>query len=505
MNDDGKSFRQILRSTSIIGGATVINILIGLVRIKVVAIMLGPAGVGLIGLFNNLIDAAANVAALGTGTVGTRQIAEAAGREDAHAVADARRALFLGTLALAISGTVVFWALRDALALWVLGDATLSPEVGWLALAVGLTVAAASQSALLNGMRRIGDLAKVSVWSGMLSTALGVGALLLWGRSGLIVFVLVGPLTSLMLGHVYVARLPKVIARRTPLPALARQWGTMVKLGTALMVAGLAGTLGQLLVRMLVQRELDAEALGYFQAAATLSMTYFGIVLGAMGTDFYPRLTAVIHDNVAVNRLVNEQVEVALLIASPILLAMIGLAPWVIQTLYSSSFHPAAEVLRWQVIGDVFKVYSWPLGFMFLAAGAGRTLMLTEFAAAALFVLLTWKLLPAQGIVATGQAFVGMYLVYLSLVYWLGRRRTGFRWNHRVLRQMTLLLLTTVSVMIVSAWIEIAGVIIGTLGSMGLALYGFGRLGTMVNLEGRIGEAAKFSRRLLGKIGIDNG
>ena len=81
MSDEGKSYRQILRSTSIIGGASVINILIGLVRVKVAAVLLGPAGVGLMGLFSNLIATAANVAALGMGTVGTRQIAEAIHRE----------------------------------------------------------------------------------------------------------------------------------------------------------------------------------------------------------------------------------------------------------------------------------------------------------------------------------------------------------------------------------------------------------------------------------------
>ena len=55
MSDEGKSYRQILRSTSIIGGASVINILIGLVRVKVAAVLLGPAGIGLIGLFKAML------------------------------------------------------------------------------------------------------------------------------------------------------------------------------------------------------------------------------------------------------------------------------------------------------------------------------------------------------------------------------------------------------------------------------------------------------------------
>ena len=482
MSDEGKSYRQILRSTSIIGGASVINILVGLVRIKVAAVLLGPAGVGLIGLFTSLAGTASAVAGLGFGNVGTRQIVMAAGHNDAAALAAARRALFWGTLALAVLGAAVFWALRGVLAQRVLGDATLSAEVGWLALAVGLTVAAASQSALLNGMRRIGNLARVSVWSGLLSTVLGVGALLLWGRDGLIAFVLVGPLASFVLGHVYVARLPKVMAPRTPLPDLARQWGMLAKLGAAFMVAGLAGTLGQLLVRALVQRELGSDALGYFQAAATISMTYIGFVLGAMGTDYYPRLAAAIHDHAAVNRLVNEQTEVALLLAGPIFLAMIGLAPWVIELLYASSFHPAAQVLRWQVLGDVLKVCSWPLGFIILAAGDGRTFMLTESVAVAVFVLLTWVLLPFLGVVATGLAFVGMYLVLLPIVYWLARFRTGFRWTPTVWWQFGSLLVGASAVMAIADWSAVVGAIVGIFLSISFGLYGFSRLGQKTKL-----------------------
>ncbi len=61
-------------------------------------------------------------------------------------------------------------------------------------------------------MRRVGDLAQVSVLSALASTVVGVGALVLYGRDGLIVFVIAGPLASFLFGHVYVARLQKVQA-----------------------------------------------------------------------------------------------------------------------------------------------------------------------------------------------------------------------------------------------------------------------------------------------------
>lgn len=496
------SYRQILRSSSIIGGASVINIVVGLLRIKVAAVLLGPAGVGLIGLLTSLASTASAVAGLGFGNVGTRQIAEAAGKKNVAVMAAARRALFWGSLVLAFLGATVFWMLRSVFAVRVLGDASLSNDVGWLALVVALTVAAASQTALLNGMRQIGDLARVSVFSALLSTLLGVGALMLWGRGGLIAFVIATPLASFLLGHAYVARLPKIEAPRTPLPVLAGQWTVLAKLGAAFMVAGLAGTLGQLAVRTLVQRQLGPDALGFFQAASAISMTYIGFVLTAMGTDYYPRLTAAIHDHAAINRMVNEQTEVALLLASPVFLAMMGLAPWVIELLYSSSFHPAVDVLRWQVLGDVLKVASWPLGFIILAAGNGRTFMLTEILAMGVFVLLTWLGLPVMGVVATGLAFVGMYALHLPMMYWLVRRKTGFRWDVGVWRHLVWLILSALAVLAAAKWTAFVGALVGLILCVGFGIYGFIGLAHKTSLVGSVGRLAGSSRQWLMRIGV---
>lgn len=439
MSADGNSYRQILRSTSIIGGASVINILIGLVRVKVAAVLLGPAGIGLMGLFSNLISTASTVAALGTGTVGTRQIAEAAGRNDQQAVAVSRRALVWCTLMLATFGSVVFWLLRGTLATHVLNDPSLSGEVGWLALGVGLGVAGGSQSALLNGLRRIGDLARVSVYSAALATIIGVGVLLIWHQEGLIVYLLLTPLSSFMVGHWYVSHLPRIDAVPTQWRALTQQWVSLARVGTSFMLAGLALTVGQLLVRTLVQRELGADALGQFEAAWVVSMTYIGFVLRSMGTDFYPRLAAVIHNPSEVNRMINEQTEVALMLAGPVFLIMLGLAPWVIELMYSSKFTASATILRWQILGDLLKVVSWPLGFILLAAGDGRRFLFSDSFGVGVFVLCVWLGLPYLGLQATGVGFLMMYSVYLPVVYWMAKKRSGFAWSRTVRRLLWLL------------------------------------------------------------------
>jgi len=376
----------------------------------------------------------------------------------------------------------------------------MSGAIGWLAIGVALTVASGSQGALLNGLRRTGDLARLSVTSGLLSTLLGVVALWLWGERGLVAFVLAGPAASLILGHWYVSRLPAADGPPTPVRVIAAQWKTLAGVGFAFMVSGVVVTIGHLVVRTLVQREMGASALGQFQAAWAIAMTYIGFVLGAMGTDYFPRLTGVVHDHVAANRLVNEQSEVALLLAGPVFLAMLGLAPWVIELLYSSEFGPAAAVLRWQVLGDVLKVVSWPLGYIILAAGDGRTFMLVESFAIATFAGFTWIGLPLIGVEATGVAFLGMYLLYLPLVYWQAWRRTGFAWERTVLRLFCALVLLASLVLLSAAWSQWLAAGLGVAAASALSIIGLVRLGHMANLGGAVGRIASSSRQVMLKL-----
>ena len=50
------SYSQTLKSSSIVGGAQAVSLVLGMVRTKLVALLLGPTGVGLIGLYDSVIS-----------------------------------------------------------------------------------------------------------------------------------------------------------------------------------------------------------------------------------------------------------------------------------------------------------------------------------------------------------------------------------------------------------------------------------------------------------------
>jgi PST family polysaccharide transporter len=67
-------------------------------------------------------------------------------------------------------------------------------------------------------------------------------------------------------------------------------------------------------IRVFVLRKIGFDAAGLYQSAWTLGGMYVGVILGSVGTDFYPRLSAAAKDNSTCNCLVNEQTQVSILL-----------------------------------------------------------------------------------------------------------------------------------------------------------------------------------------------
>ncbi|MEO8078109.1 MAG: hypothetical protein ABI818_17405, partial [Acidobacteriota bacterium] len=66
----------------------------------------------------------------------------------------------------------------------------------------------------------------------------------------------------------------------------------LLLLGVSFMGAGLVLTLSNYLIRVVMLRQFNMADVGIYQAAFNLSGILVGFVLGAMGADYYPRLTA---------------------------------------------------------------------------------------------------------------------------------------------------------------------------------------------------------------------
>ena len=473
-----------------------LNILISLARVKIVAVLLGPVGIGVVGLFHNALQVAATISGMGIGVSGLRKIAASDSRGDHDAMRLVRETLFWMALILGTLGAVVFLLFHAQIASFVISDAQWASRLGWLALGIVMLVIYGNQIAVLNGLRRIGDIAKIQVISAFMASILGIAVLLAWGESGLIGYVLSASVSSLLVALYFIRRIPVTQGREPTWPEIRACARGLFALGIPYMWSSLITLGGFLVVRILVERQLGSHSLGQFQAAWAIGMTYIGFILAAMGTDYYPRLSGSIGEPAAARQLINEQVEVALLLASPLVVGVLGLAPWIMPLLYSDAFQPSAAILQWQLLGDILKVASWPLSMVTLAAGAGRTYAMTE--SIAIVVLLAGVFLGIEflGLIGTGIAYLVSYAIYLPIVYLLARKRIDFRWQRAVFVQGLTFFAASLTVAVVGLWSHLLAAVIGVILAGAFALFGLARLSHKADLRHAVDRLGPPFRKL---------
>jgi antigen flippase len=438
------SHAEALKSTSIIGGSTVIVMLIRMVRTKVLAILLGPAGIGLEAIYDSVITLSKTAVDLGISSSGVRQIASAVGSGSQPVIATTVSTLRRVCLVLGIVGATALFLSRESVSRLAFGNADHASDIGLLSIILLFGALMGGQGALLQGMRRIGDLAKMNMFGALAGAVLSIPIVYVWGRAGIPAYMVLGAGAGAIISWSY-ARRVRIEPVKVRFRQVANEAVSLLKLGLVFLASGLMTAGALFLLRVFVARQEGVYGAGQFQAATALAMVYVGFVIQAMGTDFYPRLTAVADNNRRCNQLVNEQAEISILLALPGVLATLALAPWVIQIFYSSKFDRAAEILCWQVAGTFLQVNSYPMGFIVLAKGRAAAFFWTDFASYSVYVALGWLGLRFFGLPGTGIAYLGLYAFHWCVVYAVVHRMSGFALSPANIR-LSLLGITTVAI-----------------------------------------------------------
>ena len=443
---------------SITGGTQAISVLLSIVRMKALALLLGPAGVGVLGIYNSFVSTSSTLAGAGISNAAVRQLAQA--REDVTRFSVLKRVIFLANAVQGLIALAIIWLLRDRLSVWIFGQEGYGFELGVAGIAVVLGLVLTSQTALLRGLRRIGDIGRVTVFGALAGTVGGVLTVYLLGMDGLLWFVIVQPLTAVLVAMRYTRKIEKGPVVTPEQRAFWPHWNEMARIGFGFMLGGLATSATMLIVNARISNELGLDSAGQFVAAWGLTVTYLGFLLNAMGMDYYPRLAEIIEkDRVGAIRLMNEQTQLSLVIGGPVIFAMIGFAPLAILILYSADFTAAVALLQWQMAGNIFKIASWPIAMTFAATGRAKTFLFSQVIFNVVYLALIWFGMPYFGLEIAGIAFLAGYFLLFLLVNLLVRNAVQFRWERLSVVLLTSYAAIGAAVLALAFWIPIAGMV----------------------------------------------
>lgn len=480
------SYSRILKTSTITGSAHAVTAVVRAVRVKLVAILLGPEGVGLFSLYQSAFDMLGKATEAGLSGSGIRQIADASANRSAEELAKLVQAFRRTLFGLSVLGCLITILAAPWLNQWVFDGSQKALWMAVLGFALLFRNLQIGQEAVLRGARRIGDLAQLQIATGVATTLVFLAVFSALGSAG-IAWALLASAASNWAISTYFFRRVRLTAALLTFAETVRMGKGLLALGLAFLWAGFAGTAAALLTRVIIVESEGMTANGLYQAGWGVSGMLATFIFAAMGADFYPRLSAAAKDNAILRQLVNEQTEVALLLALPGLLATIALSPWLIQIFYTGEFSAAASLIPLFAIGIFAKALSWPAGFLQLAKAKSLTFATTETLYHAIHLSLVLFGVRYFGIAGAATAYAIAETAYIAIILVVVRRSSGYQWSGSVIVLASLsTLVLAATLVIVLALPETIGVPLAICISLVIGLLSLNQLVRRLGQESRI-------------------
>ena len=423
--ENDELYSHVLKFTGLFGGVQGLNVLIGLVRNKFVALLLGPGGMGLVSLFNTTVQLISQATHLGISFSAVRHISEYYDADNTEKVAHYVKVVRGWCLLTALLGMLVCIVLGPFLssATFSWGDHTLHFIL--LAPAIGMIAITGGETAILKGQRKLGALALVQIVAALASLVISIPIYYFFWQAGIVPVIVLMAFVTMCATLWFSLRLFPLQFGGTY--GILGEGMEMVRLGVAYTLAAVIGTASEMLIRSYLNVVGDLDVLGLYNAGYMITITYAGMVFSAMETDYYPRLSAVQHDIQATNETVNRQMEVSLLLVSPMLAALIIALPVVVPLLFSQEFLPVVGMAQVAALAMYMKVLTLPVAYITLARGYSLSYLFLETSYFVVFVILIFFGYRYWGLFGTGVAITLAHVFEFLLVNGYAYKKYGYR------------------------------------------------------------------------------
>lgn len=413
MKREGMS-RIILKAMGIFGGVQVLNILCSVIRTKLVALWIGPLGVGLFGLFNQALEMINIATNLGVRNSSVRDISQAVEKRAPSLIARIITVVRRWSLWLGLGGALITIAIAPLLSRISFGDYNHVWSFVALSIAVLFMALTNGEYAVLQGLSKLKRLARVTV-SGT------VGGLLI--SIPLFYFLREDSVLPSIVAYALCVVVAAFVLKDKEYPAAQITRHDTVKMGAGFIKLGVYMTLGSFVAMIAsytfvswLNNYSGTEMVGFYQAGYTLIDKYAGLVFAALGMEFYPRLARVADSERKLRVYVSHEINIAFMVLTPCLLAFILLRYQLVWLLYSDEFHVIVTYISWGVVGTVLRAMSWCIAFVMLAKGDGKVFLITESISAAMGLALNILCFVNWGVDGLGYAYLAWYAIYTIIV-----------------------------------------------------------------------------------------
>lgn len=424
--------RKVLKALSIFGSVQAVTMLCSVVRVKIVSILLGPGGVGMINLLNSPNNLIYNSLSLNLRQSGVQFISSE--QESARQLHAASLAQSLA-IALGVAGALLMAVLAPAFSYWSFGDFSHTFDYLLLAPVNFFLSLAAGNDTVMQGRSRLKPLAKATVWAALVSISVAVPLIYWLEMRGIIPMLLCYAFFSFMFSRIFCEKIP---AAKLTVRDLFHQTKPMLKLGAYISLSMIFTLAASYIFTAYLNRTATESAVGIYQAGYTIVNTYMGMIFAAIAVEFFPRLSGVISSRTRTEVMVSHEIKISQWVLLPLCVVLIIFAPLAVRILYSESFLEAVPFIGVATVGIAFRAFSTCIAYTILAKADGKIYIFTEALSAVLYVVFNITFYNLWGYVGLGWAYLAWYASYSVSVYAVYRLRYRLRLRRGILALLVL-------------------------------------------------------------------
>ncbi len=453
MNKNQSSYLKIIKATSVFGGVQVFNIIISILRSKFIALFLGSTGMGIVGLINSTIGLIGGITNFGLGTSAVRDVSLANSSRNDERIGLVISVLRRWVWVTGILGALIVLVLSPWLSQITFGNSNYIWSFALVSITLLFNQLSVGQLVVLQGMQKIQYLAKASLIGSVFGLIVTLPLYYFFRIEGIVPALIIASVVSFIISW-YFAQKVHVTKYKLTKTLIFSEGKNMLKMGFFISLSGLFVTSTTYIIQLFISNRGGVEQVGLFTAGFAVINTYVGLIFTAMGTDYFPRLSAVSESNELCKKTINQQAEISILILGPIIMMFLVFIKLIIIILYSNKFVAIEEMVLWLAIAIFFKAAAWCIGFVLLAKGASKVFFWSEFIANCYMLIFDLIGYYFWGLTGLGVSFFVGYLVCFIQIFFIAKIKYQFSFDISFLRIFAIQFLLSICCFIVVKFVD---------------------------------------------------
>ncbi len=358
----------------------IVKFIIGILNIKILAVYVGPTGMALVSQLINFIQLGSNFSGLGFNSGVIKYIAS-----NQHS--NKKQDLIISTSFICVLVFSIVLGITIAIFPKLICNLIYNNDgyyriIQFSGIFLTSTASLNLYISILNGLQNLKYFIRVNLATNITGFCISLFSVWLYGLIGLLWGQLFTSFLTAIIAFVFFIKRIRVTHFKFSFLILKR----LSKYSLMAITSGILSPLSIIIMRKIIILDLGEHTAGLWDGINKISNNYIMLLTLSFSYYFLPRFASI-----RTNKELNNELIKIYKILLPILIlgagAIFSTRTIIIRYLFSSEFNQMSDFFLWQNIGDVFRVLSWVIGYLFIAKEKVVIFISTEITSIALQVL----------------------------------------------------------------------------------------------------------------------